>query len=529
MTQIFIISGTSWTVPATWNSGNNSVETIGAGGGGQTADVSFAGSGGGAGAYSKITNASLSSGNTIVIQVGGAGLSGAVGGDTWFNGASISTSSVGARGGGGGTDNSGGVGGAATGGVGETKFSGASGAAVGGFNPYTGAGGGGAAGPNGAGGSGGSPNNQIVAGAGGGGGNGNGTAGGNGNSATSSGGSGGNGNGGIGGGAGDTGGGAGNAIGGAGGGGGGGRYGTSDGGGNGATGAEFDSAHGSGGGGGGGGGRDFGGIGGAGNGGDGANYGGGGGGGGYPRSGATYGTGGNGGQGIIVVTYTPAISATVAAECWSAMECQTYAGINAYDPVEFGRSALSDGRLPIEGHQEIRCAGETAIEASCVALRSTGIPAECVGSVVSTDALMPLEFAALLHNDALGCVEFASVIPRKASGWAEFIATRAFGSEITIEQLGNLRVNPGLGLESRTLLAGNVQFRLELLATLGNEDLLALESVMSGAHIAAGGPFYLEWADPPSVLVVAPERLLRSSGRIRILAGVGSVHPLRGQ
>jgi len=422
------------------------------------------------------------------------------------------------------------LGGAATSGIGETKFSGASGAAVGGFNPYTAAGGGGAAGPNGGGGDGGSPSNQTVAGAGGGGGDGNGTAGGNGDNATGNGGSGGNGNGGSGGGAGDTGGGAGNATAGTGGGGGGGRYGSSDGGGNGATGAEFDSTHGSGGGGGGGGGRDFGGIRGAGNGGNGANYGGGGGGGGYPRSGTAFGMGGSGGQGIIVITYAPAISATIAAESWGTIEYQTSGRIDAFDPVELGRSVPSDGGVPIEGRRDIWCAGEIPFEASCVALRSMGIGAEWVGSImVDIDALMPLEVAALLDRDTRSFVEFSSVILRKAGGWAEWIATQAFGLEIAIEQLGELRVDPELRLESRRLLAGDVQLHFELLATPGSEALLDLESLMSGAHIAADGPFCLEWANLSSVLVLTSERLLRSPGRVRILAGPGSVHPLRGQ
>ena len=41
MTQVFIIAGTSWTVPADWNSADNSIETIGAGGGGSNADINF--------------------------------------------------------------------------------------------------------------------------------------------------------------------------------------------------------------------------------------------------------------------------------------------------------------------------------------------------------------------------------------------------------------------------------------------------------------------------------------------------------
>src|SRR5271156_2124837 len=153
-----------------------------------------------------------------------------------------------------------------------------------------------------------------------------------------------------------------------------------------------------------------------------------------------------------------------------------------------------------------------------------------VGSImVDIDALMPLEVAALLDRDTRSFVEFSSVILRKAGGWAEWIATQAFGLEIAIEQLGELRVDPELRLESRRLLAGDVQLHFELLATPGSEALLDLESLMSGAHIAADGPFCLEWANLSSVLVLTSERLLRSPGRVRILAGPGSVHPLRGQ
>jgi hypothetical protein len=64
MTQIFIVSGTSWTVPGDW-SNTNTIETIGGGGGGGTGS-SDAGSGGGGGAYSKITNLGGLSGSITV-------------------------------------------------------------------------------------------------------------------------------------------------------------------------------------------------------------------------------------------------------------------------------------------------------------------------------------------------------------------------------------------------------------------------------------------------------------------------------
>src|SRR5215831_13854692 len=179
MTQIYIISGTSWMVPADW-SNSNTIETVGGGGGG----------------YSKISNISGLSG-TLTIQVGAGGALGVSGGDTWFNGPTLGASSVGAKGGGAGDVNGhGGTGGAAVSGVapGGTKFSGGNGGAVP-FEPWTGAGGGGAAGPNGDGAAGGG-GRAVTDGGGGGGGNGGGSAGGSPSGGSNDGGAGGNGGGG---------------------------------------------------------------------------------------------------------------------------------------------------------------------------------------------------------------------------------------------------------------------------------------------------------------------------------------------
>src|SRR6266849_3934125 len=53
-TTIYLTSGSTWVVPSDWNSANNSVEVIGAGGGGKTGVGSRngAGGGGGGGGYS---------------------------------------------------------------------------------------------------------------------------------------------------------------------------------------------------------------------------------------------------------------------------------------------------------------------------------------------------------------------------------------------------------------------------------------------------------------------------------------------
>lgn len=179
--QIFLTSGTSWTVPTDWNNSNNTVEVIGGGGGAGSGYSDSSGSGGegagggGAGGYSKITNITLVPGATVTYAIGGAGTggtatsgglpgnSGTAGGDTYFcnstsNCTSITDSSVvaGAKGGSGGAPGApgvvgaGGAGGLATGGIGSTKTNGGTG---GNGGPTASAAGGGGGGGGGAGGS----------------------------------------------------------------------------------------------------------------------------------------------------------------------------------------------------------------------------------------------------------------------------------------------------------------------------------------------------------------------------------------
>ncbi|MDE1925221.1 MAG: hypothetical protein KGH79_03505 [Patescibacteria group bacterium] len=168
-------SNQTFTSPADWNNANNTIEVIGAGGSGAAAHYNGStgaavASGGGAGGYSKISNFTFANPGvtTATWQVGTGGPShntstaaqGSVGGDTWFNATAFPTSgtAVGAKGGGagGGTQSSGtengGAGGAATSGYapGGTKHSGGRGGnATAATGSQASAGGGGAAGLNG--------------------------------------------------------------------------------------------------------------------------------------------------------------------------------------------------------------------------------------------------------------------------------------------------------------------------------------------------------------------------------------------
>lgn len=268
----------TWSVPSDWPNGNNTIEVIGGGAGGGTSAGNNDAGGGGGGGYSKITNLTLTPGGSAQYQIGVGGAAAAAGGDTWFNGATLGASSVGAKGGTSTSNTVGGSGGLASGGIGQTKFNGGDGGTSNNLQ-NGGAGGGGAAGPGGNGGAGGPSRANVGSGGGGAGGglsgpgtDGSGSVGGTGGPAQD----------GTAGGGGIIG--ASNGSGGSGGG-------TATDGSPGGSGIEFDATHGAGGGGGGGGYA-------GGKGGAGGLYGGGGGGSAWQAS-----PGGSGAQGIIKVTY----------------------------------------------------------------------------------------------------------------------------------------------------------------------------------------------------------------------------------
>lgn len=142
----------SWTVPATWNNASNTISALAAGGGGFSPTGGNGGAGGGGGAFSQISNLTLTPGASVSYRVGTGGAAGVDGTDTWFNGATLAASSVGAKGGKAGGDRLAvGQGGQASAGVGTIKHSGGDGGTGGRQKDERGGGGGGggAAGPNG--------------------------------------------------------------------------------------------------------------------------------------------------------------------------------------------------------------------------------------------------------------------------------------------------------------------------------------------------------------------------------------------
>ncbi len=152
---VTLTSGSSWKVPSGVTT-LISVEAWGGGGGAGGRNQGYSCGGGGGGAYARVENLAVTPGQTINYSVGAGGLSyshanGDAGGDTWF----VNTSTLLAKGGGGGFclsgNYNGGSGGSAASSVGTVKFSGGSGGAA---DSYGGGSGGAAASPSGNGGNG---------------------------------------------------------------------------------------------------------------------------------------------------------------------------------------------------------------------------------------------------------------------------------------------------------------------------------------------------------------------------------------
>ena len=259
-------SNQTWTRPADWNNANNTIEILGAGGSGAARNGSVEHAvGGGGGQYRKATNFTASASHTYQLGAGGAAVSpgsstssnGNAGGNTWFDGTTFAGATLSAQGGSGGVSGAG----SQTGGAGGSTGTGGTGNNGGAGGNLTGASGGGGSGGGGAGGAAGAGNAGVSAST----------------TGTFDATNGGSGDAGSGGSAGT----AGTATGGAGG-----------------NGTEWDASHGSGGGGGGAART------GSSTGGSGGNYGGGGGG---VRGNSVPVTSGAGIQGLMVVTYTPAL------------------------------------------------------------------------------------------------------------------------------------------------------------------------------------------------------------------------------
>jgi hypothetical protein len=135
------------------------------------------------------------------------------------------------------------------------------------------------------------------------------------------------------------------------------------------------------------------------------------------------------------------------------------------------------------------------------------------GSAVTIGSVLPLEAAAWLYSDVAHRIETTSLAVGGEGGAAEWERVLPSDSQFW--------------LELEQILAGNTGLQGEIISVATRDTPHFLESLSLGSRVSYDESLCLEWDDPPVLLVVSRDRLLRSPGRIRILAGPASTHPLR--
>ena len=193
------------------------------------------------------------------------------------------------------------------------------------------------------------------------------------------------------------------------------------------------------------------------------------------------------------------MGATITAESWNALEAQETARTDQTTAIESGLTVPCDSQPQAEAGSNLFRSAAVSIEFPHLTAGDLRFLAEWVGAVaITADVLARLEVGARPSVAATAPLEPASRALREVTGFGEWDTMRAANAWPTVEQLMAVQSNGDPLLECMLQFIGDRQ------------------------------PC-LEWADPPGLLLVSAERLLCPPGRIRILAGPSSAHPLRGQ
>jgi hypothetical protein len=171
-----------------------------------------------------------------------------------------------------------------------------------------------------------------------------------------------------------------------------------------------------------------------------------------------------------------------------------------------------------------------SIESLHVTPRDTALPTEWLGAAsLTADILLRLEHLGSRRSDSMTQAEFDPRIFTISGLAEEALGKSLHDTATTVEYSARLRSDLAIRSELVSQLPHDTRTSTEILGSLTHEALSPSESLSAGVRVIIGSPLATEFADPPALLLVSPGRLSRSPGKIRILAGPGSAHPLRGQ
>jgi hypothetical protein len=155
--------------------------------------------------------------------------------------------------------------------------------------------------------------------------------------------------------------------------------------------------------------------------------------------------------------------------------------------------------------------------------------APTVGNSITADASMTMELDCRVSQGSITAAEWPVLSKADQLADLEDAAAMAVNSGVVSDLAGEVISGWALHAEGLCNAASEATLPLASLIVLCRDTPVALDAFTSGMGVRRSELLFQEWLDPPNPMVISIDRLLRSPGRIRVLAGGISSSPTRGR
>ena len=151
-----------------------------------------------------------------------------------------------------------------------------------------------------------------------------------------------------------------------------------------------------------------------------------------------------------------------------------------------------------------------------------------VDNSITADASMAMELDCRVSQGSITAAEWPVLSKVDQLADLEGAAAMAVNSGVVPDLAGEVISGWALHAEGLCNVASETTLPLASLVVLCRDTLIALDAFAGGMGVRRSELLFQEWLDPPSLMEISIDRLLRSPGRARILAGAISNTPTRG-
>jgi hypothetical protein len=201
--------------------------------------------------------------------------------------------------------------------------------------------------------------------------------------------------------------------------------------------------------------------------------------------------------------------------------------------IEFDTSYAANGghdRLSGSGGDSGLCggAGSAAGGSGAQAILIITV-APTVDNSITAGASMAMELDCRVSQGSITAAEWPVLSKVDQLADLEDAAAMAVNSGVVPDLAGEVINGGALHAEGLCDVASEATLPLASPIVLCRDTLIALDAFTGGMGVRRSELLFQEWLDPPNLMEISTDRLLRSPGRIRILAGGTSSNPTRGR